>query len=164
MIRDLVDKNSTVLNSVASRYDFGDEENDPIQLAKDLAETMISNSGLGLAAPQIGVSSRVFAITGNPILVCFNPILVDVSNEEIVLEEGCLSHPNMFVKVKRPKKVKIRFSLPNGEVETRVFDGMTARIVQHELDHLDGVCHLKKASKFHLEQAMRRKKKLDRRT
>jgi peptide deformylase len=98
------------------------------------------------------------------IIGVFNPKIVDASSEMVYLEEGCLSYPNLWVKIKRPKKIKVRFTNPDGQTETRVFDGMSARVFQHELDHLDGVLHVKRANKFHLEQARKLAKKLNKGT
>jgi peptide deformylase len=69
---------------------------------------MLYNDGLGLSANQIGLPYRAFAIKAEKIIVCFNPRIVDYSEETIYLEEGCLSYPNLYIKVKRPKKIKIR--------------------------------------------------------
>ena len=99
---------------------------------------------------------------GEKIIVCFNPKVVDTSSEQLYLEEGCLSFPEFILKVKRPKKIKVRYTEPNGNVETKVFDGMTARVFQHELDHLDGIVYTSRANKIHLEQARKAKKKLQR--
>ena len=95
------------------------------------------------------------------IIGVFNPRIVDISSEMVYLEEGCLSYPNLWVKIKRPKKIKVRFTNPDGQTETRVFDGMSARVFQHELDHLDGILHVKRANKFHLDQAKKLAKKLN---
>jgi peptide deformylase len=75
------------------------------------------------------------------------------------MEEGCLSHPGLFVKIKRPRRIKVRYTEPNGHTTTRVFDGITARVFQHELDHLNGVNYQQRANKLHLEQARKKKKK-----
>lgn len=159
MIVDLVSSSSPILRTVAEKYEFGDEELSPIELSTRLAETMLANNGLGIAAPQIGISKRVFAVMAEKIIVMFNPIIVDRSIEEIELEEGCLSYPGLFVKVKRPKRIKIRYTEPNGNVETKVFEGMTARVCLHELDHLDGIIHYTRTNKIHLEKARREQKK-----
>jgi len=154
-VLDLVDSNDPILKSVAQPFDFTNPPVDPIQLAKDLTETMISNDGLGLAANQVGLSYRVFVLTGEKIYACFNPRIVDFSSEQILLQEGCLSFPGLAVKIKRPRMIKVRFTMPNGVTETMKFDGLTSRCFQHELDHLNGLCHLDLAKPFHKEKAMR---------
>ena len=154
----LVDKDNEILTTELEKFDFTSPPTDPIQLAKDLAETMIAENGLGLAANQIGLPYRAFAIKAEQIIVCFNPIIVDFSEEMIYLEEGCLSFPDLYVKIKRPRRIKVRYTQPNGEVVTRTYDGMTARIFQHELDHLDGIRYLDRANRIHLDQAKKNMK------
>ncbi len=163
MIRELVDCNDPILKEPLEKFDFDNPPMDPIELAHDLAETMIANNGLGLSANQMGLPYRAFAMKAEKIIVCFNPIIVDTSTETVMLEEGCLSFPLLFVKVKRPKKIKVRYTEPNGNIVTKIFDGMTARVFQHELDHLNGVVYTSKANKFHLEQAKKKLKLLKRR-
>lgn len=161
MIRDILPLNDKALKTPCEKFDFANPQVDPLQLYKDLAETMANARGLGLSANQIGEPYRAFVMTGEHIYGVFNPIIVDVSDEQVVLEEGCLSEKNFFVKIKRPKKIKVRFAEPNGAVTTQVFDGMTARVFQHELDHLNGVNIKKRANAYHLAQANKRMKKLN---
>ncbi len=162
MILNLIHHTDPILREKTPTFDFINPPTDPIQLAKDLYETMIQHKGLGLAAPQVGLPYRAFAMYAVPGIVCFNPRVVDVSQEVIKLEEGCLSFPNLFLTLKRPRKIKVRYFEPNGNVQTKVLDGMTARCFLHELDHLDGILHIDKAHSIHLERAMRKKKNLDR--
>lgn len=144
-------------------FDFKNPPTDPVQLAIDLTETMIQNNGLGLAANQIGLPYRVFAINAKPVYVCFNPRIIDETHTNIVLmDEGCLSFPNLFLQIKRTRTIKVRFVVPNGDVITRKFDGMTSRIFQHELDHLDGIVYTTLVSNYHLERGMNKKKQIDR--
>ena len=159
MIHELVDKYDPILKTELEKFDFQNPPTDPIQLAHDLAETMIDKGGIGISANQIGLPYRAFAMMAEQIIVCFNPILLSVSEEEIYLEEGCLSYPNLFVKVKRPQSVRVRYTEPNGNVVTEKFNGMTARVFQHELDHLNGVVYTKRANKIHFEQAKKNAKK-----
>lgn len=159
MILNLVAKDHPLLQTKLDTFDFDNPPTEPNQLARDLAETMLANNGIGLAANQCGLPYRVFVIKSNPILCCFNPRIVDVSTQEVYLEEGCLTFPGLFYKIKRPRKIKVRYTQPNGETVTQVYEGITARIFQHELDHLDGVLFSSRASLFHREQAERRVKK-----
>lgn len=164
MIRELVPCTDPILKQPLEKFDFTNPPVDPIELAHDLAETMIANNGLGLSANQMGLPYRAFAMKAEKIIVCFNPIIVDMSTETVTLEEGCLSFPLLFVKVKRPKKIKVRYTEPNGNVVTKVFDGMTARVFQHELSHLNGLTFMQEASRIHIEQAKNKLKKLQRKT
>jgi peptide deformylase len=159
MIHELVDKHHPILKTELDKFDFQNPPTDPIQLAHDLAETMLDKGGIGISANQIGLPYRAFAMMAEKIIVCFNPILLSASDEQIYLEEGCLSFPNLFVKIKRPQTIRVRYTEPNGNVITEKFGGMTARIFQHELDHLDGVVYTKRANKIHFEQAKKNAKK-----
>jgi len=164
MILDLVSDDAAILRLVQPDWDWNALPCDPIELAKNLADTMIAKNALGIAAPQVGLPYRVFAIKSNPVLVCFNPRIVDQTAKGIVLlEEGCLTFPNLFIKIKRPKSIKVRFELPNKETITQKFTGITARCFQHELDHLNGMLYTSRASSFHVEQGRRLQKKLNRR-
>ena len=158
MIHTLVKQTDPILRQKLEQFDFSNPPTDPIQLAHDLAETMISNNGLGLAANQIGLPYNAFAVSAEKVIVCFNPKIVNYSDETIYLEEGCLSYPNLYIKVKRPKQIKIRYTEPNGNTLTKVFDGLTARVIQHEYDHLQGIVHIGRANRIHVEQARKKLK------
>ncbi len=163
MIHELVRSDHPILRQKMEPFDFTNPPTDPVQLARDLTETMIHNKGLGLSANQIGLPYRVFALSANPVYVCFNPRIVDETELNIVLmDEGCLSFPNLFLKIKRPRTIKVRFVLPNGETQTQKFDGMTARCFQHELDHLNGIVYTDRVSTYHLDRGMNKKKQIDR--
>lgn len=147
----------------AQQFDFNNPPTDPIQLAKDMAESVISLGVLGLSACQVGQPYRMFVIKANPVIACFNPIIVDQSEESVYLDEGCASLRNIILKVKRPSVIRVRYKEPNGNVVTTKFQGITARIFQHELDHLNGITMLQRASHIHKEKALATKKKFDRR-
>jgi peptide deformylase len=159
MIHELVEKTNPILTQTMLPFSFNEPPTDPIQLARDLAETMIAKNGIGLAANQIGLPYRVFVMKSNPIICCYNPRIVDASEETIYLDEGCLTFPNYYVKIERPKRIRVRFTQPNGEIMTEIYDGITSRIFQHELDHLNGIVFTSRATLFHREQAERRSKK-----
>jgi peptide deformylase len=158
MIYELIDCNDPLLKQEMEPFDFSNPPVDPLDLVSDLAETMLANNGVGLSANQCGLPYRVFVMLGQELIPCFNPRIVDMSQETIILEEGCLSYPDMFVKVKRPRRIKVRYAEPNGNVITQTFDGMTARVFQHELDHLNGINYQQRANRYHLEQARKKKK------
>jgi peptide deformylase len=101
-------------------------------------------------------------IIGNPmdresIIPVFNPKIVDVFGDQEMYEEGCLSYPGLFIKVRRPNAIRVRYTTTNNTTDTIKFDGYTARIFLHEYDHLQGVVYTERANKFHVEKA---KKKL----
>lgn len=160
-ILNLVDKNNPILRQTMPDFDFANPPTDPIQLAKDLTETMIHNKGIGLAANQCGLPYRVFVLSGEQVFACFNPKIVSASEELVYINEGCLTYPGVVVKIKRPADVRVRFTMPNGETTTVRFEGLSARCFQHELDHLNGIVHLSKANPFHKAKAVKFKRKLD---
>ena len=115
------------------------------KLADDMLETMYDAPGIGLAAPQIGVMDRVIVLDcvkdegeePRP-LVMFNPEIVASSDETNVYEEGCLSIPEQYAEVKRPKVVDVRWVDRDGNEQSETFDDLWATCVQHEIDHLNG--------------------------
>ena len=109
------------------------------QVKVDLIETLEANSGAGLAAPQIGVGLRMIAFINNhkPI-VLINPEIVMINDEVDIIPEGCLSIPGVVIPVERPTAIKVQHQQGN-KWRVYKFLGHTARVVQHELDHLDGV-------------------------
>ncbi|WP_294620661.1 peptide deformylase [uncultured Roseovarius sp.] len=115
------------------------------KLADDMLETMYDAPGIGLAAPQIGVMDRVIVLdcvkdegeAPRP-LVMFNPEIVASSDETNVYEEGCLSIPEQYAEVKRPKVVDVRWIDRDGNEQSETFDDLWATCVQHEIDHLNG--------------------------
>lgn len=109
------------------------------KLAQDLKETMFASQGIGLAAPQVGVLKRVIAVQGKTPLVFINPRIVRKSREIILEQEGCLSFPGLFLKIKRAKEVEIEALDESGEKISFKAEGLMARILQHEIDHLDGI-------------------------
>ena len=120
------------------------------KLIDDMYETMYKSDGIGLAAPQIGKSVRIFVIDGtdleedDPSMADFrkifiNPEIVDETGEEWVYSEGCLSLPKIREDVERKSKITIQYYDENWEFHEEEYDGLKARIIQHEYDHLDGV-------------------------
>jgi len=111
-------------------------------LIADLKETCVAALGMGLAAPQVGILDRVIVVhyptNGEPDALV-NPEVVWTSTATSVLEEGCLSIPNIIVPVRRPRKVRIRALSENGEPIERLAGNLLAKILQHEIDHLNGV-------------------------
>ncbi|WP_424832630.1 peptide deformylase [Ruegeria sp.] len=115
------------------------------KLADDMLETMYDAPGIGLAAPQIGVLERLIVVdcvkeegeTPRP-LVMFNPEVIASSDETNVYEEGCLSIPEQYAEVTRPKVVEVTWLDRDGNLQQETFDDLWATCVQHEIDHLNG--------------------------
>ncbi len=114
------------------------------EILRDLADTMYAAPGVGLAAPQIGVSRRLLVMDcagegEEPALrKMVNPVVLGTSDETESREEGCLSLPEILEEVTRPARVTVRYLDPDGRAEEVGFDGLEAVCVQHEIDHLDG--------------------------
>lgn len=162
MILDLVEPGHPLLHKELEDFDFANPPTDPVELVNNLIETMTQNKGLGLSANQCGLPYRVFVLwSANP-LACFNPRVVDQKHDLVVLDEGCLTFPNLFMKIKRPSAVKVRFQDAFGTTHTETFTGMTARGFLHEMDHLDGILFTRRANPIHVERAIRQQKQLNR--
>ena len=127
---------------VIEDWSFENPKIDSKEFAKELIEAMWKNFGIGISANQIGYNYRVFAMRGETkedSIVCFNPEIKDYSPEMNTMEEGCLSLPDVYAKVVRPAHVAISYFDEEGKEEGQLASGMTARVFQHELDHLDGI-------------------------
>ena len=122
-----------------------------LQLVKNLVETLRYSDGVGLSAPQIGVLKRVLVYEYKkpkgsldktpelPLTILINPEIIKISKKTDIEEEGCLSFPNMFGKVERYKKITVKaLGINNKEIKFDA-EGLEARVIQHELDHLDGI-------------------------
>lgn len=154
---ELVKLDDPILKTKCEDFDFENPPTWPIELAKEMVKFMYDNNAICITANQVGLPYRVFAMRGYPEnFVCFNPRVVQASEQEIVLEETSIMNPGLIVKIKRPQHVRVRFRLPNGEVKTDTFTGMTARVFQHSLDFLDGIEYYNRANKYHKEQAFKR--------
>jgi len=135
----LIAGSSPLFKEPSQRFDFDNPQVDPDELVNKMVETMVQAKGIGLSAVQIGIPVQVF-IMGHynepeEILPVFNPKIVDYSGEEFYTEEGCLTFPGLFIKIKRHSNIRIRFADKFGNVNTHPMDGIAARIAQHEYDH-----------------------------
>lgn len=109
---------------------------------------MKEHDGCGLAAPQVGITKRLFVldIHGEQ-FVCFNPRVANASKETEIAKEGCLSYPGVFLPVERPVRIKAEFQTVSGLKRTQTMRGLHARAFLHELDHLNGVVFTDRAIK-----------------
>ena len=152
------------LKTVASRIHAADD--DIRRLMDDMLETMYAAPGVGLAAPQVGISKRVIVVdaarTGDapePMQMA-NPEIIEASSERSTVEEGCLSLPEHFAEVKRPERVRVRYLDRENEIREQEMDGFLATCVQHEIDHLDGVLFVDHISGLKRGMIMRKLTKL----
>jgi peptide deformylase len=148
MVYPIVAYGDPVLKKVAKDIEKGSTEFDLKKLVDDMFETMYASNGVGLAAPQIGKSVRLFVVDGKPMdeeekldfkKAFVNPTILDETGKEWAFEEGCLSIPGIRAEVYRPAKVKIHYYDPDWNEYTEEYDGIAARIIQHEYDHIQGV-------------------------
>lgn len=109
-------------------------------LCVSLIDTMISNNGVGLAAPQCGILKQiVIALIDNEPKIFINPEIISTSNELVSGEEGCLSIPGTFIEKKRYNTVTVKYRNIKGRPCLDNYEGLSARILQHEIDHLHGI-------------------------
>lgn len=110
------------------------------KLLEDMVETMRTSRGIGLAAPQVGVLQRLIVVeVEDDLYALANPEIVDLSDETEIMEEGCLSLPNYYGPVERPSRATVRAQDKNGKKLKIKAEGLLARVLQHEIDHLDGI-------------------------
>jgi peptide deformylase len=134
-------------------------------LMSDMLETMYRAPGIGLAAPQVGVDKRIVVVDvaredgeRSPLRLV-NPELVWKSADTVVLEEGCLSLPEQFAEVKRPSAVRMRYLDEHGSTHEIEADGILARCLQHEIDHLDGILFVDHLSALRRNMILRKLEK-----
>jgi peptide deformylase len=146
MVYPIVAYGDPILRKVTEEIKKG--EIDILSLSQDMFETMHKASGVGLAAPQVGKNIRIFIVDASPMedekyadfkQVFVNPQIIEEWGEEWDFEEGCLSIPGVREEVTRLSSLRIRFFDENWKEHEREFDGIAARIIQHEYDHLEGV-------------------------
>jgi peptide deformylase len=150
------------IDDTLKEYYFKDRK----ALATTMYDTMKKYGGLGLSCNQVALPYRMFVMGGHPqieegkVRYVFNPTVNDVSEETISLKEGCLSFPFLFLLIKRPKWVSIKYTDENNEEIEEHIHGMSARIFQHENEHMNGYVFTDLVSKFKLERAQKARKKL----
>jgi len=137
-----------------------DLEKDDLKAIKfGLLQAMQKFGGVGLSANQVGIDKACFVIgDGKPEgmqKAFFNPLLIAVSDEEEVMKEGCLSFPGLWLMVKRPKQCTIMYHTSEGEEKTETYEGIGARVILHEYDHMVGQNMTQRVSKLKLERAFK---------
>ena len=112
-------------------------------LSRVLIDNMIHHEGIGISANQIGIWERAFAmvrdIENNEVMVCFNPRIIKSYSEEVEMEEGCLSYPELFLKIKRPDKIIVKYEDEDKKTHKLKLQGLASRVFQHEYDHMEGI-------------------------
>ncbi|MFO7845423.1 MAG: peptide deformylase [Balneolaceae bacterium] len=152
---------------------ISENSNELQKLIDDMFQTMYNSSGVGLAAPQVGKLDRLFVMDADTIteeleesnlgpMVFINPTIISTSGDELKMEEGCLSIPDVRDDVKRPLNVRIRYKDRKFKQQEKEFTGWISRIIQHEYDHLEGVLFLDYLSAFRKRLHRSSLKKIDR--
>jgi peptide deformylase len=150
------------LAEVSTAWTQGDSiegYDDKEKFEHDMVQLMLDERGMGLAANQIGITKRFFAIghetfdTFKKHAIIWNPQVIKASEEKVIDVEGCLSFKDVFVKVKRPKVIEVQYETTQGKTEFAELNGMESKCFQHELDHLDGITFNKRVSKLRWDMA-----------
>ena len=156
------------LETKLERFDF--ELMHPAPVAVDMIELMQKHSGLGLSANQVGFPMQIFVMKallnkkhGDPVIV-MNPIIKGLSEEIEAGVEGCLSHPDLILKVRRPVSVMVEFDTLTSDMKDVIhieakYDDIDARIFLHEYDHLYGIQFIDRVSKLKLDMAEKKRRK-----
>ena len=134
-----------------------DDMDNVVKLAEQMHTLMVQNHGIGLAAPQVGVDKSFFIIGDKTrYKLAVNPKIIETSEEKVLMTEGCLSFPGIFLKVLRPLNVVVEYVNNKGETINEKLDGMMSRVFQHEVDHLNGITFDTLVSKLKLDMAMKK--------
>jgi peptide deformylase len=158
----LVPETDPILRQPTQKWDFDNPPFDLPEFVETMCETMVKRRGVGLSANQVGVPYSIFVIghpdTPDDIICVINPKIVDHSENVVLGEEGCLTYEALYGMVKRYDEIRVRFSNPMGDTETTKLTGFTARIFQHEYDHLQGIVYLDRMNRYHKEKAFKQRK------
>ena len=158
-MRDLVLEDDPILKKRCRPFDFENPQEDPEKLKNELLEAMVKYEGAGISACQIGGDLKVFAMRFNGEgIVCFNPRITQYTPETTYIKEGCLSFPGLFFSVTRAYGINCTFATYDGEVSNASFVDVSAKIFQHENDHMLGKLYLEYASDFMIRNARKKQK------
>ena len=160
MIIELIGENDPYLREVPEEYTFEKSmEYEPEELKNILIENMKHYDGYGLSANQLGIPYKVFALIkdGDPI-ICFNPEVKEYSEETNYVKEGCLTFPGLWFAVERASGVSVMYYDEEGEGKYGIFGGLSARIFQHEMEHMDGELFTDNVSDLRLSLAKKKRK------
>jgi len=111
-----------------------------LTISQEMVDIMYKNDGVGLAAPQIGISEQIIVVDyGEGPLVMYNPVVIETTREKDELEEGCLSFPDITVPIIRHVEIKVKFRNEDNKISELKVDNIAAKVFQHEIDHLNGI-------------------------
>ncbi len=139
-----------LLHDSVPAYDFS---LDTERIKTDMLGVMKQNNGIGLAANQVNIPYRLFVMIDK---IYINPEILEFDKEQVLYKEGCLSFPNLWLSIKRPKNVLVRYQDEKQNYHEHHLEDFHARCFQHELDHLNGICFTYRVSKLKLQMALKR--------
>ena len=148
-------------DDMLKEHDFKDRK----ELVEAMKACMYKHGGIGLTCNQVGLPYNMFLAGGHPqvnngmLIAAFNPQIIHRSEETIMMKEGCLTYPFIFLNIKRPRKCVLKYEDSEGNLQEAHLDGMMSRIVQHEMDHTLGRVFTDGVSKLKLDMAKRKAKK-----
>lgn len=147
--------------NVTELFDFENPQVDQTELETTLRTKIEQYKVIGLAANHEGYNVRVFAMNSEDkgIVYFYNPKLKQASSDMELMREGDAKYPDVFISLKRPKSIEIEYQNSKGEVQTLWVEGVAARCILHEMDALNGVEFIQRASKLKLERAMKKREK-----
>ena len=144
------------------------EDLDRKELKENLIETMKNFHGIGLSANQCGIMERAFVmysdVNKEEIIACFNPTIVNEGKEMVLMDEGCLTWPGLWLKIRRPDHIACSYEDENGDLQQPIMMGLECRIFQHEMDHMDGTNFTSRVSKLKLDMGKKRAAKMKKRS
>ena len=158
-MKELVLENDSILKKRAVPFDFDNPQEDSKKLKEELFEAMVKYDGLGLSACQIGVDLKVFVMRFNgDAIVCFNPRITHYSEETSYISEGCLTFPGLYFPVTRSYGINCTYATEEGKMVSASFVEISAKVFQHEYDHMLGKLYLEYASNYMVKNARRKQK------
>ena len=158
LICELVKEADPFLREKPEVFNFESPQVDPEKLSAQLIENMTHHEGLGLSANQIGIPVTVFAMRmDDHALVVFNPEILEWSEDTTYMKEGCLSFPGLWIAIERAKTVAVKFQVFDGEEQAGSMTELSARVFQHESEHMDGDLFIDNVNKFKLKSAIRKR-------
>ncbi len=162
-MKELVLEDEPILNKRAIPFDFDNPQEDSKKLKEELFEAMVKYDGLGLSACQIGVDLKVFVMRFNgDAIVCFNPRITHYSEETSYISEGCLTFPGLYFPVTRSYGINCTYATEEGKMVSASFVEISAKVFQHEYDHMLGKLYLEYASNYMIKNARRKQKQWER--
>ena len=157
--------NLTEANSITLQVSLEgvSEDCNRVELKNNLIATMKNFNGIGLSANQCGIFERVFVMYDNfqkrEAIACFHPEITYYGTDPTLENEGCLTYPGLWLKIKRPAMIEAQFEDEFGEVHTKKYSGLESRVFQHELDHMNGKNFTERVGKLKLDMAYKRREK-----